>query len=63
MIDVIKPKPDKRLDWRSKNMPVLGRSGKPIDPIKQQQVSQFRLAATDEPSWRNDPTYNIRRKR
>jgi hypothetical protein len=55
--------PDTRLDWRDPDMPVLGKSGKPIDHRKMTVVANMRLQSND-PSWRDDPTYNLpRRKR
>lgn len=45
------------------NLPVYGKSGRPIDPSKMVIKSQMALATSDEPEWRNDPTYNLRKKR
>lgn len=57
-----RPKPDNRLDWRDPEMPVLGKSGREIDHRKMEQRAQMGLVMAREPSWRDDPTYNLRRK-
>ena len=71
-----KPTPDKRLNWRDKNMPVLRMARasenepftlQPLNPIAVQQWHEYKMATSDfrpqEPDWRNDPTYDLRRKR
>ncbi len=57
-----KPLPDTRLDWRDPNMPVIGKSGRPIDHKKMELKAQRAMVSADEPTWRNDPTYNMRKK-
>lgn len=52
-----------RPDWRDPNMPVLGKSGKPIPHEKMTLKAQMMMAAAGEPTYKNDPTYNLRRKR
>lgn len=42
---------------------VTGRSGRFIPMYKQEMVSRSRLASPHEPSWRDDPTYNLRRRK
>lgn len=33
-------------------------------PIRMiQEMSQFFISRSEDPSWRNDPTYNLRRKK
>lgn len=53
--------PDDRLDWRDPNMPVIGKSGREIDHRKMELKAQMSMAAANEPTWRDDPTYNLRR--
>lgn len=55
--------PIPRLSWRDPNMPVLGKSGKPIPHEKMTLKAQMMMAAAGEPTYKNDPTYNLRRKR
>lgn len=57
------PSPDTRLDWRNPAMPVLGKSGRPIPHEKMILKAQMAMVATDEPTWRNDPTYNLRKSK
>jgi hypothetical protein len=54
--------PDTRLDWRDPNMPVLGKSGRPIAHYKMQLKAQMSMDLSTAPSWRSDPTYNSKRK-
>lgn len=56
------PSLDNRLDWRDPSMPVLGKSGRPIDYKKMEQKAQMALMTSFEPTFRNDPTYNLRKK-
>ena len=58
-----KPPPDLRLNWRDPNMPVLGKSGRPIPHEKMVVKAQMALELSAEPTWRNDPTYNLRKDR
>lgn len=58
-----KPKPDTRLDWRDPDMPVIGRSGKEYPPETMQRIRQQELMTKAEPKWKEDPTYNLRRKK
>lgn len=58
-----KPEPDTRLDWRDPAMPVLGKSGRPIPHEKMILKAQMAMQAADEPTWRNDPTYNLRKSK
>jgi len=57
-----KPPLDTRPDWRDPNLPVYGKSGRAIDYHKQEEVAKMRLVSSREPTWRNDPTYNMRKK-
>lgn len=45
------------------NLPVYGKSGRPIDPEKMVIKARMTLATSDVPNWRNDPTYNLRKKK
>jgi hypothetical protein len=56
-----RPKIDTRLDWRDPNLPVFGKSGKAYPPEVMQQHAQRQIRFSSEPSWRNDPTYNLRK--
>jgi hypothetical protein len=59
-----------RLDWRDPNMPVMlnctdpltGTYLKEFTSERAQYVSQIRMQMSHAPDWRNDPTYNMRRK-
>lgn len=55
--------PDLRPKSTDPNLPVYGKSGRAIDPEKMVMKARMTLATSDEPSWRNDPTYNLRRKK
>jgi hypothetical protein len=57
------PKPDRRLDWRDPDMPVLGKSGNLIDHRKMELKAKMAMTSAAEPDWRNDPTYNLRRRK
>lgn len=61
-----RPPPDTRPDWRDPDMPVLvcTKSDGLIqwEPERFQRAVAGRLAICTEPDWRNDPTYNLRRK-
>lgn len=50
-----------RPDWRNPDMPVIGKSGREIDHKKMQLKAQMAMQTTNEPSWRQDPTYNLRK--
>ncbi len=52
-----------RLDWRDPDMPVLGKSGREIEHYKMTIKAQLAMTHTDEPTWRCDPTYNLRRSK
>jgi hypothetical protein len=55
--------PDTRLSWRDPNMPVLGKYGRPIPHEKMVVKANLALELSNEPTWRNDPTYNLRKDR
>jgi hypothetical protein len=59
------------LDWRNPEMPVIrdgidNFTGKKaelaLSPYEQQQMSEGNMAC-QKPSWRDDPTYNMRRRK
>lgn len=64
-------KPDKRLNWRDPDMPCI-RTGiidgiKQTAEIKPEHVQQYYKQKLErynqlEPDWRNDPTYNMKKK-
>lgn len=58
--------PDKRLDWRDPNMPVLRAMDtgmEALSPEDESAYSQDVMARSIEPTWRNDPTYNLAKRR
>lgn len=69
----VKLPPDTRLDWRDPDMPVLRTvlinhvrvPNQPIPPNKIQAFYNLKINKFDypEPEWRNDPSYNWRKKR
>lgn len=59
-----------RPNWRDPQMPVLrdyrmadGTKREVVDPDYEQRYREFCLAQGSNPSWRKDPTYDLRRKR
>jgi len=61
------PTPDTRLNWRDPNMPVYRQrrsTGETVmvQPATSVKVSQYGLEHAGEPTWRNDPTYNLKRR-
>lgn len=61
--------PDTRLDWRDPNMPVLrnylmanGETKTQIDADYEHRYRAHSVATSNYPSWRDDPTYNSKRK-
>ncbi len=59
--------PDNRPDWRDPNMPVYvsTRSQGMVqwDPARLQRAMAAKIALSDEPDWRDDPTYNLKKDR
>lgn len=53
--------PDTRLSWRDPNMPLI-RKGREIDHKKMEIYAKLAIERSPEPNWRNDPTYNMRKK-
>lgn len=54
---------DQRPRWDDPNLPVFGKSGRPIDPSKMVIKANLELMNPNHPSYREDPTYNLRRKK
>lgn len=62
------PLPDPRPDWRDPNMPVLIQMAdtNQLEPFPAEEAqAAFRewFKMNEEPYWKNDPTYNLRRKK
>lgn len=62
------PKPDRRLDWRDPNMPVIrdyrmanGQHRTEVDPDYERRYREHLMQFGEQPSYRNDPTYNLRK--
>lgn len=55
--------PDLRPKSTDPNLPVYGKSGRAIDPDKMVIKAKMTLATSEEPSWRDDPTYNLRKRK
>lgn len=53
--------PDTRPSWRDPNCPVIGKSGRLIDFHKMEEKAKLSMALSEEPTWKNDPTYNLRK--
>lgn len=65
-----RPRPDNRLDWRDPQMPVFrnytmrdGTQKTFVDPDYERQYREFMINASPQLSWREDPTYEAKRKR
>lgn len=63
-------RPDTRLDWRDPNMPVLreyrmgdGSVKHLVDPNYEQRYRDMLVHSASTPSWRDDPTYNLKRQK
>lgn len=66
----MKQKPDLRLSWRDPAMPLLrdydmpdGSKRKVVDPDYEHRYREMLMKCSLSPTWRNDPTYNLRRKK
>lgn len=62
--------PDHRLSWHDPAMPVLrdykmgnGEVRNVIDPEYERRYREMLVQTSVEPSWKNDPTYDMRKKR
>jgi hypothetical protein len=54
---------DRRPDWRSVDMPVIGRSGKLYSPQFTQLSAALRLEIRKLPTWSEDKSYFWRRSK
>lgn len=61
--------PDRRLDWRDPNMPVLrpykmadGTRKEIVDPDYERRYREHLMQSAVQPRYQSDPTYNLRRK-
>lgn len=59
-----------RLDWRDPAMPVIrnyrfanGKTMTEVDPNYEQRYREHMMQAAEQPSRRQDPTYDLRRKK
>lgn len=57
------------IDWRDPSMPVLrdyrmadGSKKIEVDPDYERRYREHLLSTAEQPNWRNDPTYNMRKK-
>lgn len=64
-----KLKPDRRLDWRDPNMPVIDdgvmRTAEEFQHMRERSLIRSSIGPTSNklmPEWKNDPTYNLRKK-
>lgn len=48
-------------DWRDPECPVIGKSGNAIDHRKMEIKAAMAMDSGREPTYRNDPTYNLRK--
>jgi len=56
-----KPPPDHRLDWRDPKMPVFAK-GKYYPPEAMERSAIMGLHKNN-PEWKKDPTYNLKRRK
>jgi hypothetical protein len=59
-----------RLDWRDPDMPVIrnykmndGSVRVEVDPDYEHRYREHMISAALQPSWKQDPTYNLRRRK
>lgn len=64
------PPPDTRPNWRDPNLPCIrdyrmgnGERKIEIDPDYEHRYRAHMMEAAPHPSWRNDPTYNMKKDR
>ena len=58
-----RPRPDLRPSWQDPDLPVFGKSGKAINPEKMVLKAQMTLVTSQAPNWKNDPTYELRKRK
>lgn len=63
-----RPLPDLRPSWRSPNLPCIrnykmadGRVLTEVSPDYERRYREFLLSTTNLPSWKSDPTYDLRK--
>jgi len=63
-------KSDLRLSWRDPAMPVLrdysmldDSKRRVVDPDYERRYREMLMECSASPNWRNDPTYDLKRKR
>jgi hypothetical protein len=63
-------RPDRRLNWRDPNMPVMrdyrmndGTIRTIIDPDYEHRYREMLMQTTAHPSYRQDPTYDLKKQR
>lgn len=65
-----KPKPDTRPSWRDPSLPCIrayrfgnGKEMIEVDPDYERRYREHLVRNGEQPSYENDPTYNLRRER
>lgn len=65
-----KPSPDRRPSWRDPALPCIrdyrmadGSRLHEVDPAYESRYREHLLSTIAQPSWKNDPTYDLKRKR
>lgn len=65
-----RPQLDTRPNWHDPNMPVLrdyrmadGTKRTIVDPDYEHRYREHLMQVSENPSYKNDPTYNLKRKR
>ena len=64
-----RPKPDRRPSWRDPIIPIIrnyrmadGSRKTEVDEDYERRYREYLMQTSAHPNWRNDPTYNLRRK-
>lgn len=58
------PPPDTRPDWRDQNLKIwIAHLRRWVTPEQMQASAQRGVNSLYTPDWRNDPTYNLRRRK
>lgn len=65
-----KPPESQAFDWRDPSMPVVrsykmrdGTLRTEVDPDYESRYREHMMTAAEQPGYKNDPTYNLRKKR
>lgn len=63
-------RPDRRPRWNDPDLPCVrdyrmadGTRKQEVDPSYEQRYRAHMVQSSDTPSWRDDPTYNLRRRK